>query len=51
MRGEEEGMVMFDEGVGGVRGGEGVVFYDGEECVGGGRIEDVLKDGEKVWYV
>jgi tRNA-specific 2-thiouridylase len=44
-------MVIFDEPVRAVTPGQAVVFYDGEECLGGGTIDDVFKDGQKLSYV
>lgn len=51
MTGEGEAEVIFDEQVRAVTPGQAVVFYDGEECLGGGTIDDVYKDGTKLWYV
>ena len=31
--------------------GQAVVLYDGEECLGGGIIKEVRKNGEKLWYL
>ncbi len=31
--------------------GQACVFYDGEQCLGGGIIKTVCKDGKKVWYI
>ncbi|MDY0408550.1 tRNA 2-thiouridine(34) synthase MnmA [Virgibacillus soli] len=31
--------------------GQAVVFYDGEVCIGGGTIDQVLKDGQVLTYV
>ncbi len=31
--------------------GQACVLYDGEFCIGGGTIEEVYKDGEKLWYL
>ncbi|MEK4255228.1 tRNA 2-thiouridine(34) synthase MnmA [Ureibacillus sp. FSL K6-2830] len=31
--------------------GQAVVLYDGEVCLGGGTIDEVLKNGEKLTYV
>lgn len=45
MTGEGEAEVIFDEQVRAVTPGQAVVFYDGEECLGGGTIDDVYKDG------
>ncbi|BBP91134.1 hypothetical protein BsIDN1_47520 [Bacillus safensis] len=52
MTGEQEAMVIFDEPVRAVTPGQAVVFfYDGDECLGGGTIDDVFKDGQKLSYV
>ncbi len=31
--------------------GQAVVLYDGEVCLGGGTIDEVFKNGEKLTYV
>lgn len=31
--------------------GQACVFYDGEECLGGGIIKTVCKDEKKIWYI
>ena len=31
--------------------GQACVLYLGEECLGGGIIKDVRKDGKKLWYL
>lgn len=31
--------------------GQACVFYNKEECLGGGIIKEVYKDGEKLWYL
>ena len=31
--------------------GQACVFYDGEECLGCGFIDEVFKNGEKLWYL
>ncbi|MFJ5965424.1 tRNA 2-thiouridine(34) synthase MnmA [Bacillus sp. NPDC093026] len=49
--GEQEAMVFFEEPVRAVTPGQAVVFYDGDECLGGGTIDDVFKDGQKLSYV
>ena len=43
--------VVFDQPVRAVTPGQAVVFYNGEECLGGGTIDEVFRNGEKLWYV
>ncbi|MBA4538441.1 tRNA 2-thiouridine(34) synthase MnmA [Bacillus aquiflavi] len=43
--------VVFREPIRAVTPGQAVVFYDGEECLGGGTINEVFKNGEKLTYV
>ncbi len=31
--------------------GQSCVFYVGDKCIGGGIIKEVLKNGEKLWYL
>lgn len=31
--------------------GQACVFYNGDECIGGGIIKTVCKNGEKIWYI
>jgi tRNA-specific 2-thiouridylase len=31
--------------------GQACVFYNGEECLGGGIIKEVRKDDKKLWYL
>lgn len=31
--------------------GQFCVFYDGEECLGSGVIQEVFKEGKKLWYL
>ncbi len=41
----------YKEGVKSVTPGQFCVFYDGEECLGSGVINEVFKDNEKLWYL
>ncbi|MBE4908091.1 tRNA 2-thiouridine(34) synthase MnmA [Bacillus luteolus] len=43
--------IIFDKPIRAVTPGQAVVFYNGEECLGGGTIDDVFKNNEKLWYV
>lgn len=43
--------VTFHEPIRAVTPGQAVVFYDGDECLGGGTIDQVFKDGERLTYV
>jgi len=43
--------VVFDQPVRAVTPGQAVVFYNGEECLGGGTIDGVFRNGEELWYV
>ncbi|ANB61674.1 tRNA 2-thiouridine(34) synthase MnmA [Anoxybacteroides amylolyticum] len=43
--------VVFDHPVRAVTPGQAVVFYNGEECLGGGTIDQIFRNGEKLWYV
>lgn len=47
----EKATVVFDEPVRAVTPGQAVVFYDGDECLGGGLIDLVYKDGELLSYI
>jgi tRNA-specific 2-thiouridylase len=43
--------VIFHEPIRAVTPGQAVVFYNGEECLGGGTIDEVYKDGQRLTYV
>ncbi|WP_414648384.1 tRNA 2-thiouridine(34) synthase MnmA [Cerasibacillus sp.] len=43
--------VRFHEQARAITPGQAVVFYDGEVCLGGGTIEQVIKDGHALTYV
>lgn len=43
--------VTFAEPVRAITPGQAVVLYDGDECLGGGTIDQVFKNGEKLTYV
>ena len=44
-------LVQYPQGVKSVTPGQACVFYNGEECLGGGIIKEVQKEGKKVWYL
>lgn len=39
------------QGIKAVTPGQACVFYDKEKCIGGGIIEEVRKNNEKLWYL
>ena len=46
----DEIMVHYNN-VSAVTPGQACVLYDGEECLGGGIIKTIYKNGEKLWYL
>ncbi|MBQ9986997.1 MAG: tRNA 2-thiouridine(34) synthase MnmA, partial [Erysipelotrichales bacterium] len=44
-------LVEYKNPVSSVTPGQEAVFYQGEVCLGGGVIEEVYKNGEKVTYI
>ena len=44
-------IVRYPQGVKSVTPGQACVFYLGEECLGGGIIKEVRKNGKKLWYL
>ncbi|MBP2240529.1 tRNA-specific 2-thiouridylase [Cytobacillus eiseniae] len=43
--------VIFQEPIRAITPGQAVVFYQGDECLGGGTIDEVFKDGNRLDYV
>ncbi len=46
-----QAIVKYPEGVKRVTPGQACVFYKEDQCLGGGTIQDVCKNGKKVWYL
>ena len=44
-------LVKYPQGVKSVTPGQACVFYLDEECLGGGIIKEVRKNGQKLWYL
>jgi tRNA-specific 2-thiouridylase len=48
---ENKVRIICKEAIRAITPGQAVVFYDGEECLGGGTIDEVFRYDEKLWYV
>ncbi len=48
---DEKVKVIFHEPIRAITPGQAVVFYNGEECLGGGTIDEVFKNSERLTYV
>ncbi len=48
---DNEIIVNYPDGVKSVTPGQACVFYNGDECLGGGIIKEVRKNNEKLWYL
>jgi tRNA-specific 2-thiouridylase len=44
-------LVRYPQGIKSVTPGQACVFYDGDECLGGGIIKEVRRNNEKLWYL
>ncbi|WP_347709265.1 tRNA 2-thiouridine(34) synthase MnmA [Bacillus sp. FJAT-47783] len=43
--------ITFEQPIRAITPGQAVVLYNGEECLGGGTIDEIYKNGEKLTYV
>ncbi len=48
---DDEAIVKYPQGMKSVTPGQACVFYNGEECLGGGIINEVRKNDKKLWYL
>jgi tRNA-specific 2-thiouridylase len=49
--GDSKVKVIFNEPIRAITPGQAVVFYQGEECLGGGTINQVYRDNKQLTYV
>ncbi|GEK91485.1 tRNA 2-thiouridine(34) synthase MnmA [Alkalibacterium kapii] len=50
-REENSAVVEFDEPARAITPGQAIVFYDGEECLGGGTIDRAYKESKQLQYI
>ena len=48
---DNEILVKYPQGIKSVTPGQACVFYDKDECLGGGIIKEVRKNNQKLWYL
>ncbi len=48
---DDKVQVIFHEPIRAITPGQAAVFYNGDECLGGGTIDEVYKNGERLTYV
>ena len=48
---EDGNIIVHYDNVKSVTPGQACVFYNGDECLGGGIISEVRKDNKKLWYL
>ena len=48
---DDKVQVLFHESIRAITPGQAAVFYHGDECLGGGTIDEVYKNGERLTYV
>ena len=46
-----EVLIKYPQMIKAVTPGQACVLYNGNECLGGGIIKEILKNGKKLWYV
>ena len=48
---KDEILVKYPQGIKSVTPGQACVFYNNEQCLGGGIIKEVRKNDKKLWYL